>query len=161
MFGWLQPGDGLGLGAEAGQLGRRRRSWPARIILRATSRFEPDLPGLVDDAHAAAADLLQDLVPLDGRQAGGRRSVGDVSARLRSVHDGADGGTGVGTADGGLPWCQVWSRAAEAESVALGPDPELRCSFGVSLIAPFSGSFGCNKCSFFFLRERTVQNSRF
>ena len=59
--GVLQPGDRLGLGAEAGQLAGP--AWPpARIIFRATTPVEADLPGLVDDAHAAAAQLAEDLV---------------------------------------------------------------------------------------------------
>ena len=47
--------------------GRSAPAWPpARIIFRATTRFRPTLPGLVDDAHAAAAQLAQDLVAGDG-----------------------------------------------------------------------------------------------
>ena len=66
-IGMLQRGDGLGLGRK-----RDRSSgpaWPpARIIFRATTRFKARLPGLVDDAHAAAAQLAQHLVAGQGRQ---------------------------------------------------------------------------------------------
>ena len=37
-------------------------SWPARIILRATTRLRLTCRALIDDAHAAASDLLQQLV---------------------------------------------------------------------------------------------------
>ena len=39
---------------------------PARIIFRTQGRFRTDLPGAVDDAHAAAAQLAQDLIAGDG-----------------------------------------------------------------------------------------------
>jgi hypothetical protein len=57
----LQPGDDLRLGAEAGQL--------LRVGVRARQDFQghqagqPVLPGLEDDAHAAAAQLAEQLVP--------------------------------------------------------------------------------------------------
>ena len=57
----LQPGDRLGLDLEA-QPCSGAGVPPARIILRATRRFGLDLPGLVDDAHAAAAQFSEDLV---------------------------------------------------------------------------------------------------
>ena len=61
MLRVLQPGDGLGLGAEARQLSAP--AWPpARIILRATSAVQGELPRLVDDAHAAPAQFAQDLI---------------------------------------------------------------------------------------------------
>ena len=46
----------------SGPAASARRAPPARIIFRATRRLSPTLPGLVDDAHAAAAQLPQDLV---------------------------------------------------------------------------------------------------
>ena len=60
----VQPGDGLGLGQEAdGRLG------PGVVAgqdhLQGDEAVEPDLAGLVDDAHAAAAQLAEDLVAGD------------------------------------------------------------------------------------------------
>ena len=65
----------------SGRSSAARACRPARIIFRATRRFEAHLPGLVDDAHAAAAELLQDLVVAELGRAGGRdrgrRGAGD------------------------------------------------------------------------------------
>ena len=69
--GVLQAGDRLRLGAEARQVGWP--AWPpARIIFSADDAAEPQLPGLVDDAHAAAAQLAQDLVARNDRDRAGR-----------------------------------------------------------------------------------------
>ncbi len=64
--GVLQPGDGLRLGQEAGgRLGRGMGT--AQDHLQGAGAVQADLPGAVDDAHAAAAQLAQDLVAGDGR----------------------------------------------------------------------------------------------
>ena len=90
--GVLEPGDGLGLGEEAGGgLGAGVRA--GQDHLQGDGAVEPDLAGLVDDAHAAAAQLAQDLVAGErgvGTPGGGRRRVairrrGD--GRLESVGD--------------------------------------------------------------------------
>ena len=67
-------------GSAARSLGRRRAA-PARIIFRATSRFEADLPGPVDDAHAAAGDLLEQLVVAEVPHHTGRGRLGDICPR--------------------------------------------------------------------------------
>ena len=46
------PGNRAGIGVTGS---------PRQEIFSAQSAVEPDLPGLVDDAHAAAAQLGQDL----------------------------------------------------------------------------------------------------
>ena len=73
MLGCCSRADRLGLGAEAGQRPRRRRAPPARIILRATSPVQAEVPGLVHDAHAAAAELAEDLVAGDAAAISRRR----------------------------------------------------------------------------------------
>ena len=100
----LQPGDRLRLGAEAGSWSRPRRGCRPGSSSGRTRRFRPDLPGLVDDAHAAAAQLLEQLVARHlgqgrvarrrfpagtgalrrKRRAGGMRR-GPVESRLRVV----------------------------------------------------------------------------
>ena len=47
-----------------------RPAAPARIIFRATTRLRLTLPRLVDDAHAAAADLVEQLVVAEERFGG-------------------------------------------------------------------------------------------
>ena len=73
----LQPGDRLTLGAEAGQfLGPG--VLPGQDHLERDQTFERNLPGLVDDSHAAAGDLLQQLViadVTDGSQRAGAVAV--------------------------------------------------------------------------------------
>ena len=65
MFGCCKPGDRLAPRPGSGRW-RRSPAWaPARIILRAHDAVQADLPGLVDDAHAAAAQFAQDLVTFD------------------------------------------------------------------------------------------------
>ena len=64
-------------------------AWPPdRIIFRATTRFELELPGLVDDAHAALAQLAQDLVAghlasraTAARDAGRRQGDSEIHGR--------------------------------------------------------------------------------
>jgi len=59
--GVLQAGDGLGLGAEAGQV--RRAGMAARQDhLQRDDAIQLEVPRLVDDTHAALAELAQDLV---------------------------------------------------------------------------------------------------
>ncbi len=59
--GVLELGDGLGLGEEAD--GGLAPAWvPGQDHLQGDGAVEPDLSGLVDDAHAAAAQLALDLV---------------------------------------------------------------------------------------------------
>src|SRR5688572_24544923 len=57
----LESGDGLGLGAEAGAVFFRRE---ARIAhhLECNEPVQAFLPGLVDDAHPAAAQLFEDFI---------------------------------------------------------------------------------------------------
>ena len=60
MFGWTEPGRGLGLAAKAAH---------GLLVLQAVLADDLDgddavrapLAGLVDDAHAAAAELFEDL----------------------------------------------------------------------------------------------------
>ena len=98
----LDPGDGAGLDVEPGDLVVRGVG-PGQDHLQGDQAIEPDVPGLVDDAHAAAADLGEDLVARDvdsdrprrpargpGRPAadlGHRVVVGRV---VRRVRDGSD-----------------------------------------------------------------------
>jgi hypothetical protein len=65
----LQARDHLGLGAKTGQdlwtnLGSRQDH------LQRYGSLQSELPGLEDDAHAAAAQLPQDFVALHGRPFG-------------------------------------------------------------------------------------------
>src|SRR5439155_3765721 len=57
----LQPGDRLGLGAEAGQVGGGGVA-AGEDHLQRDEAVERPLAGEVDDAHAAAADLADQLV---------------------------------------------------------------------------------------------------
>ena len=66
ILGCCELGDGLGLGEEAGcRLGAGMAA--AQDHLQSARTVQADLPGLVDHAHAAAAQLAQDLVAGDGR----------------------------------------------------------------------------------------------
>jgi hypothetical protein len=70
-----QAGDGLGLGLEAGHF------HPVGVHagadhLEGDEALEADLPGLVDDAHAAAAQPTEDLVARHERQGGPLRRQG-------------------------------------------------------------------------------------
>ena len=99
-----EPGDDLGLGPE-----------PVVVAVVGVAagpdhlqRDEPvqgGLAGLVDDAHAAAADLADDLVARDadpargGRRRGERRRAGP-QLRQRRVEDLRPGRAGVGADEG-------------------------------------------------------------
>ena len=91
---------------------------PARIILSATWRLRPHVPGLVDDAHAAPADLAEDLVAGHGWARGrpvrplarqgravGREAVGGLEQepRLQGAMDLEQGGETVGQRRGIVP----------------------------------------------------------
>ena len=80
----LQPGDGLRPRTGTGRAAPASACRPARIILSATMRFELQVAGLVDDAHAAAAQDREDLV--DRRWS---RSARFGIARAGSIHPGA------------------------------------------------------------------------
>ena len=93
----LQPGDRLRLGRGSGPA-RPPPAWPpARIIFSATTRFSAALPGLVDDAHAAAAQLAQDLVARRGVARPYFRLLGrPLGLRRRQGGVGFVGGLGTG-----------------------------------------------------------------
>jgi hypothetical protein len=61
-----EPGERLGLGAEAGTLGVL--CLPAEDHLEGDKSFEGSLAGAVGDAHAAAAEHVQDFVTGNERQ---------------------------------------------------------------------------------------------
>ena len=84
--GVLQAGDGLGLGQEAGD-GLGAGMGPGQDHLERAGTVQADLPGPVDDAHAAAAQLAQDLVAGDG----GDGAVGHLPGGAATA-----GGVGVG-----------------------------------------------------------------
>ncbi len=68
--GVLEPGDQAGFGFEAGQRpGRRVR--PVAQHLQGHDALEGEVAGLVDDAHASAAQLTQHFVARHGRRRGG------------------------------------------------------------------------------------------
>ena len=101
--GVLELGDGLGLGQEAGG-GDGVGVGAGQDHLQGAGAVQADLPGLVDDPHAAAAQLALDLVAGDGRRgAVGRGEVGLVG--VRRVPDPGRGDGGVvreGHTPGGL-----------------------------------------------------------
>ena len=71
----LQARDGFGFGAESSPL-VRRGVLAGQDHLQGDDAVERDLPGLVDDAHAAAAELAEDFVAGDiytGNGVGSRR----------------------------------------------------------------------------------------
>ncbi len=78
--GVLQAGDGLDLGAEAGQLVRARLR-AGQDHLQRDQPTEAQLARLVDDAHAAPAQFPQQLVTGHGRPA---RRQGDGPPRIGS-----------------------------------------------------------------------------
>ena len=89
--GVLEAGDGLGLDVEAGQLGRAGVD-ARQHHLQGDHALEAEVPGLVDDAHAAAPQLPQDLVTRHrgqdparpgGRGEGGRGGVIRLDALQR------------------------------------------------------------------------------
>ena len=69
-IGVLQPGDGLSLGQEAGG-GLGRGVGPAQDHFQCAGAIQSDLPGTVDHAHPAAAQLAQDLIAGDGGDGAG------------------------------------------------------------------------------------------
>ncbi len=73
--GVTEGGDGLGLGLEAGA-GRGARPAARQDHLERDESIQARLPRLVHDAHAAAADLPQDLVARQAGQQDGRRGLG-------------------------------------------------------------------------------------
>ena len=68
MLGCCKPGRRLRLGLEAVRAACRRPDPPAQDHLQGHQSVEPDLPRLVDDAHAAAAQFAENLVAGQGRQ---------------------------------------------------------------------------------------------
>ena len=64
----LDLGDGAGLDVESCDLVGRGVG-TGKDHLQGDQAIQPDMPGFVDDAHAAAADLGDDLVARDGRPA--------------------------------------------------------------------------------------------
>jgi hypothetical protein len=102
----LERGDGLGLDPEPRPL--RRAGAGPQDHLQSHRPPQPSLPGLVDDAHAAVADDLDDLVAVDLGQ--GLRGLGrcgglqhgpdaqppvDAAAKLL-LHGGVVGAEGLG-----------------------------------------------------------------
>ena len=77
-----QASDGRSLGPESGQVVRRRLGLGPDHLERHDAT-EPDLPGLVDDAHPAASHFLQDFIAGHGRRvegwADGRRPLLDAT----------------------------------------------------------------------------------
>ena len=69
--GMLQPRDCLGLGVEAGDLGRAGVA-AGQDHLERHLAIEADVPRPVDHAHPAATELLHDLVPGHDRTRAGR-----------------------------------------------------------------------------------------
>ena len=124
--GVLEPGDRLGLGEEAGG-GLGRGVGAGQDHLQGAGAVEPDLAGLVDDAHAAAAQLAQDLVAGDG---GGR-----AAAPLRRGVVGAGRGVRVGrraeARRGRGRSTDVRDRAVEV-SAGHGSAARVGCSVSVS-----------------------------
>ena len=87
--GVLQAGDGLRLGQEAGG-GLGAGMGAGQDHLQGAGAVQADLPGLVDDAHAAAAQLAQDLVAGDGGDGAAGRLRGGAAiatwSRRRAGH---------------------------------------------------------------------------
>src|SRR5262249_53118987 len=83
----IEVGDGSRFGAEALHF-RRGRQLAGEDHLQGDDAVEGNLPGPVDDAHAAAADLAQQLVVAEGAHRVGSR-VGEallVEARALAGH---------------------------------------------------------------------------
>ena len=89
--GMLQASDRRGLGAKAGQVLRAGLD-PGQDHLQRHGAIETELPGLVDDAHAASSQLPQDLVARHGRPFAAHRRgpaddrVGRVAGRPCRLH---------------------------------------------------------------------------
>ena len=77
----IQPRRRLRLALKAGDL-LRRGELPGPDALQGDDAIEADLPGLVDDAHAAAADLLQQFVIAKRL---GKRITGGTTVRSPSI----------------------------------------------------------------------------
>ena len=95
--GMLQASERRGLCAKAGQVLRAGLE-PGQDHLQRHGAIETELPGLVNDAHAAAADFLDDFVTRHHRQLtpagraaeictsnGKSRSAGQPSAKVQGV----------------------------------------------------------------------------
>ena len=85
----LEPGGGLGLGAEPGAVGV---GWPGALRGSSSGRRRGRatlLPGLVDDAHAAAAEFLEQL------------EVAELARQARPASAVAAGGCGPAAWSGG------------------------------------------------------------
>ena len=86
----VEQGDGLGLVLEPAQLGVVGQN-AGLDHLEGDGPVEADLPGLVDDAHAAAAQLLVNLVVAEVADAGGLgwmagRPGASLAVRVGSRH---------------------------------------------------------------------------
>ena len=79
-IGVLEAGDGLGLPVEAGQ-GLGAGVGAGQDHLERDQTTQVDLAGLVNDPHAAAAQLLEDLEAGDGRPSGRSRDPGPDGVR--------------------------------------------------------------------------------
>ena len=99
--GVLEPGDRLGLGPEPQPLGIGPAG-PADDHLEGDEPVEPALPGLVDDAHPAVADLADDLVPRHVKVIGGRAGTEILThAPFEAPFTGGVSVTAGGVAGGG------------------------------------------------------------
>jgi hypothetical protein len=65
--GVLQVGDGLCLGPEASD-GLGVGIVPGEDHLQNAVAVQKNIPGAIDDAHAATPQLAQDLIAIDGRE---------------------------------------------------------------------------------------------
>ena len=136
----LEPGDRLGLGQEAGDgLGRRHGRRPGSSS--GAGAIEPDLACLVDDAHAAAAQLAEDLIAGDrgrGRSAGAPDAAGDPgivprrSAPPRAVPSGSPRSATGSMIPGGACWsrrrkivCSPVTPASASDRAPI-PSPSVR-----------------------------------
>ena len=98
----VEPGGGLRLAAEAGQIGLRGEL-AAKEHLHRDGAPQAPLPGPVDDPHAAAADLLEEVVVAERRREGdlaGGEAVGRLEVAMGRVRR-RRGGRIVGTGRGG------------------------------------------------------------
>ena len=85
--GVLQAGDGLGLGQETGD-GLGVRMSAGQNHLQNARAVQEDLLGEVDDPHAAAAELGQDLIAVDNREGPLRASIRRHAVQPRSSRGG-------------------------------------------------------------------------
>jgi hypothetical protein len=115
--GVVELGDGLGLGQEAGG-GFAAGVGACQDHLEGDGAVEPDLAGLVDHAHAAAPQLVHDLVSRDGRGSA-------VDALPRGVT-----GAGHGVRVGRRAEARLGRQSgAEVAGAGLGPyRPRDRCA---------------------------------